>query len=262
VAQIVWPNLDDYEWEDEGVNVNWTWYGLDIHPAGTSIYMVQQEGSANELQLPLTTPWSVAVYGTSIAGLPNVTNREGCRIRQDDGTSFWSTQSAGRIYKNTLTTPYSLAGASSTANILLSSLTGAGAITEATGLYVKPDGTRLWVTSLTHTRLVEFAMDPPWSIGPLDITFVKSVTFPNAQDIWFTEDGTRLYYCAAKTVKQYNLGTAWDIDTKGSIAYSLNLTGHVIDAKALTFKPDDLSKLYISDRGGSGNYRVNQYKLK
>ena len=252
------PNLDEYEYERQGVNINFTWYGLDIHPDGTNIYMVQEEGSSNERQVPLTTPWSVAAYGTAIAGLPNVTNREGCRIRQDDGTSFWSVTDVGRVYKQSLTTAYSLAAQSSTQNVLLSSLTGASAITEVRGLYIKPDGKTLFVSSLSNTRLVEFSMSTAWDITTL--AFVQAVNFTNCEDIWFTKEGTRIYNCSSKIVRQNNLSTPWDITTKGSTVYTLDLTGHVVKATALTFKPDDLNKLYIMDRGGSGNYRVNQYK--
>jgi len=250
------PDLSDYTYEREGANIDFTWYGLDIHPNGTSIYMVQSEGSSSERQVALNTPWSVISYGTATAGIANVTNREGCRIRQDDGTSFWTITNGGTVHKYNLTTPYSLGGSSSVPNIVLSSLAGAGAITETKGLFIKPDGTTLWVSSLSNSRLVEFSMNPAWDISTM--AYIKTVSFNNCQDIWFNSNGSRLYYCGGTTVRQYNLVTPWDIDVLGPQIASLNLTGHVVTATALTFKPD-LSVLYVMDRGGSGNYQVNQY---
>jgi len=255
------PNLDDYEYEKKGVNINYTWYGLDIHPEGDYIYMVQAEGSQRAIDRGLATQWDVGTYNASGEHSAfNVYNRYGCRIRPDDGTSFWSVQSntgVVTIYKQNLVTPYrltSLSGSNQTKSITAL----VPAITSAAGLYVKPDGTRLWISS--GGGIVEFSMGIPWDQSVL--TYVKTVASIGGADIWFIEDGTRLYTLSNTTIRQYNLGTAWDIDTlPGTADYFMGLTTNTTNTQALAFKPD-LSKFYVSDRGGSNNYKVVQYKQK
>lgn len=135
----------------------------------------------------------------------------------------------------------------------------------ANGLFIKPDGTRAW---MTHDEVdygiavAEFGFEDSFQASTLNYTGVidhHGVAYGlSTNDIFFSTDGTKYYLLNSGTdlVVQFNLSTAWDIRT-ATYYGNLDVSGQESVPYGMTFKPDG-TELYI--QGSSGD-DVNQYTL-
>lgn len=116
-------------------------------------------------------------------------------------------------------------------------------------------------SDFTMTGSVTDSSNEPVSTPPLVITdasFEKSQSIPGL-DVWgvnFKSDGTKMYCNSTSEVRQYTLGTAWDI---GSITYGGLYSYNSQDTLGygIAFKPDG-TKMYVL---GNQNDKIFQYSL-
>ncbi len=146
--------------------------GVEFKPDGTRMYIV---GAANDsvYQYSLSTPWDLSTvsYGSSFSIASQETIPEGIRFSLD-GTKLLLTGSAGDdINYYTLSTPWDI---TTTSFVGIITTVGAAPFNEITpsGLYWKPDGTRLYLSGYTNDTVWQFNMT---SDADLEVTGKASV---------------------------------------------------------------------------------------
>jgi hypothetical protein len=89
--------------------------------------------------------------------------------------------------------------------------------TSPSGLFFKPDGTKMYIVGNTGNDINEYTLSTAWNIS--SSVFVQNFSVA-AQDseprgVSFKPDGTKMYVAgsANNSVYEYTLGTAWDIST-------------------------------------------------
>jgi hypothetical protein len=135
----------------------------------------------------------------------------------------------------------------------------------ANGLFIKPDGTRAWMThdEVDHgIAVAEFGFEDSFQASTINYTGVldhHGVAYGiSTNDLYFSSDGTKYYLLNSNTdlVVQYNLSTAWDIRT-ATYYGNLDLVSQETDPSGMAFKPDG-TELYIQGLAGDD---VTQYTL-
>ena len=91
--------------------------------------------------------------------------------------------------------------------------------TDATGLYLRSNGTKLYVSSNSGDEVLEYDLSVAndlstlsYSTNSLDVSSEST----NPQDLFFKDDGTKVWVMnnvGAQVIYQYTLSTAWDTST-------------------------------------------------
>ena len=134
------------------------------------------------------------------------------------------------------------------------------------GIFIKPDGTRVYVTSDDATpTVIEYSLNVPFDISTATKTSQTNLLVSGgaAMDkphaIEFKPDGKVMYVIHSKSgsvgVEQFNLTTAWDTQT---ISYDTSLSiSDDVQIRALAFKSDG-TRVYIAQRDHG---KVKQFDL-
>lgn len=131
------------------------------------------------------------------------------------------------------------------------------------GVAFNDDGTKLFTSGDNNDEIFEYNLSEPYSLSgtvtstgnTLDI----SVNASSARDIYFSQDGTKLFILSTNNyeVVQYNLSTGFNLSTALYSGNSLSIEAQDDSPYALTFSPDG-SRMYVA---GSDSYAVNEYSL-
>ena len=126
------------------------------------------------------------------------------------------------------------------------------------GLFIKPDGTKMYVIGQTGDGVDEYDLSTAWDVS--SASFLQyfdagaQVTIPT--DLFFKTDGTKMYILGdtSDDVYEYDLSTAWDVS---SASYSTS-RGVGSRPEGLFFKPDG-TVMYVCRSETTD--RVSQYNL-
>ena len=126
------------------------------------------------------------------------------------------------------------------------------------GLFFKPDGTKMYVMGTTGDDVNEYDLSTAWDVSTTVYLQTKLISAqeitPNA--IFFKPDGTKMYVMGATgdDVNEYDLSTAWDVSTASYLqSFAVGATA----PQGLFFKPDG-TKMYVM---GSTSDTINAYNL-
>jgi len=134
------------------------------------------------------------------------------------------------------------------------------------GIFIKPDGTRVYVTSDDATpTVIEYSLNVPFDISTATKTSQTNLLVSGgaAMDkphaIEFKPDGKVMYVIHSNSgsvgVEQFNLTTAWDTQT---LSYDTSLSiSDDVQIRALAFKSDG-TRVYIAQRDHG---KVKQFDL-
>ena len=128
------------------------------------------------------------------------------------------------------------------------------------GLFIKPDGTKLYVVGISGDDINEYNLSTAWDIS--SGTFLQSFSVAGQEieptDVFFKPDGLKMYVVGltGREVNEYNLSVAWNVST-ASFVQLFSLSAQDTSPLSLHFKPDG-TKMFIM--GGSTD-RVLEYSL-
>jgi DNA-binding beta-propeller fold protein YncE len=132
--------------------------------------------------------------------------------------------------------------------------------TGPTGLFFKPDGTKMYIVGTDFDRVVEYDLSIPWLVSSASLVQNFSVATQDLspEEVFFKPDGTKMYVLGSFNDKvfEYDLSTAWDIST-ASYLQDFSVATEETSALGLFFKPDG-TKMYILGNTGDD---VNEYDL-
>ena len=132
-----------------------------------------------------------------------------------------------------------------------------------TGLYIKSDGTTLYMAGTAGDDINEYTLSTPWDISTLSYVrnFGVSAKETNPEGVHFKSDGTKMYICgnSSDSVHEYDLSTAWNIST-ASFNQSYSVSSDIVNPTGLRFKSDG-TKMFVVGRGTNDADEVNEYAL-
>jgi len=130
------------------------------------------------------------------------------------------------------------------------------------GLYIKPDGTALYVTGSTNASVYQYSLSTAWDISTLSYVRTLSVSSQQATPLGveFKPDGTKMYVCGVTgdKISEYSLSTAWDISTASHYQDSSGLASNANNPGEVRFKSDG-TKFFVTRSIGSS--AVVEYEL-
>ena len=112
------------------------------------------------------------------------------------------------------------------------------------GLFFKPDGTRLYITGTTDDNVDEFSLSTAWDLSTASLVQTLTGMGSNPNNLFFKSDGTKLYSVRTAVISERTLSTAWDISTAAAeVTFSVSIFD--TSPSGLFFKPDG-TKVFIT----------------
>jgi len=230
--------------------------GIFFKPDGTKMYILGTTGDdVNEYDLSVAWDLSTASYLQNFSVATEDTAPTDIFFKPD-GTKMYVLGNAGDdVNEYDLSTPWDVSSAS-----YLQNFSVAAQENQPFGLFLKPDGTKMYISGNTGDAVYEYDLSTPWDVSSASYlqNFSVAAQESSPNGIFFKPDGTKMYVAGAGNngVSQYDLSTAWDISSASYI--------QVFDADAqdtvpqgLFFK-DDGTQMFIV---GSVTDAVYSYTL-
>lgn len=165
----------------------------------------------------------------------------------DNGTKLYLVgEQTDDIYQYNLSTAWDVSTAVSQASYAIPSGNG----TNPTGIFVKPDGTKLYVSMENTEDITQYSMSTAFDLSTISddgvVYTIPSGAGSITRSVFFKPDGTKLYTTIDSTgmVYQHSLSTAWDISTASydSVSFTAdpdntynNLKGLSVDSTGTNF---------------------------
>jgi DNA-binding beta-propeller fold protein YncE len=228
--------------------------GVFFKPDGTKMYVIGQTGDdINEYDLSVAWDISTASFPIfSVAAQETVP--QGVFFKPDGTKMYVIGQTGDDVNEYNLSVAWNI----STASFLQLFSVAAQEITPS-GVFFKPDGTKMYVVGTTGQDVNEYNLGTAWNISTASFLQLKSVA---AQDtapsgVFFKPDGTKMYVVGSTgdNVYEYNLSVAWDVTTASFPQFSVAAQETV--PTGVFFKPDGTKMYVIGDTGDD----VNEYDL-
>ena len=162
----------------------------------------------------LGTPWvvSTATAANSFSVQSQDISPVGLFFKPD-GTKMYVLGSAGdKVYEYDLSLAWVITSAS-----YLQSVSVATQDAVPSGLFFKPDGTKMYVTGALGDEVNEYDLSTAWDVPTASYlqTYSVSLQDSNPQNNFFKPDGTKMYVVGqtGRDINEYDLSTAWDVTT-------------------------------------------------
>jgi len=156
---------------------------------------------------------SLSYDSKSFSGQSQDTTIRGNFFKPDGTKMYLAGDTSDTIYQYTLSTAWDV----STASYDSKSYN----VTQGGGLYIfyiKPDGTKLYYTSVSNDTVYQYSLSTAWDISTASYdskSFLLSSQDSIPVGCTFNSDGTKFYTTGLSNYRiyQYSLSTAWDIST-------------------------------------------------
>jgi len=232
-----------------------------LKPDGTKMYVV---GSGYLGEYNLSTAWDVTtatyVGRIGLSGYDSTSGAVGLSFNPD-GTECIISSNEGKILKLSFGTAWSV----STASVVFPAqdyISVSSKESQVFGVTFSPDGSRMYLTGNGGGvgNVHQYALSAAWQVS--SATFVRSFSVSSQETtpecVTFKPDGTKMYIVGGVIdgVREYNLGTAWDISTA---AYSQGFSTSAKEGQpsGISFKSDGTSMYVIGPQSDA----VHQYDL-
>jgi len=234
--------------------------GIFFKPDGTKMYVIGSAGDA-VFSYTLSTAWDVsaASFDYPTEGYFSVsaqeTSPQGIFFKPDGTKMYVIGFSGDDVNEYDLSTAWDITTAS-----YLQNFSVAAQETEPTGIFFKPDGTKMYVIGNNGDDVNEYDLSTAWDVSSSSYlqNFSVSAQDTTPTGIFFKTDGTKMYVLgtAGDDVNEYDLSTAWDITT-ASYLQNFSVSAQESQPQGIFFKPDGL-KMYVIGQSGDD---VNEYDL-
>jgi len=220
-----------------------------------------QSDSVNEYTL--TTAWdiSTASFSQSFSVSAQQTGVQDLFFKNDGTEMYIIGNSGNRIQQYSLSTAWDISTASYTGFFNIGTQI---ANTLSRGVFLKSDGTVAYMADGEYDNIYSIDLSTAWSISTGSFNYPSTDYFSVAteetvaNDIYFKDDGTKMYIIGANgdDVNEYLLSTAWAIHT-ASYTQSFSVTGQDTNPTGLFFKSDGAEMFICGNQSDS----VHQYTL-
>ena len=227
-------------------------------PDGTKMYVLGTT-SDRVYEYDLGTAWLVssAVYNSVSFLVQGQDNSPSGLFFKPDGTKMYIVGTTNdTVYEYDLSTPWLVSSAVyNSVSFLIQ-----GQETNPTGLFFKPDGTKMYVVGTGNDRVYEYDLSTPWLVSSAvynSVSFFVQGQETAPSCLFFKPDGTKMYIVGSTTdtVYEYDLSTPWLVSSAAYNSINFFVGVQEDNPQALFFKPDG-TKMYIV---GQTNNRVYEY---
>jgi len=222
--------------------------GISFKPDGTKMYIAGLgDDNVNEYNLGQIPPFSVAAQDSQPHGV----------VFKPDGTKMYVIGNTNdTVYEYNLSTAWNVSTASYVQGFSVASKDNT-----MLDVFLKPDGTKMYVLGDTSDSVYEYDLSTAWDISTASYVQSFSVGSQNVynRSVFFKPDGTKMYVLgqeAPAEVNEYDLSTAWDISS-ASFLQLYNISALGTSPEGLFFKPDG-TKMYIAENVGND---INEFDL-
>ena len=222
--------------------------GLFFKPDGLKMYIIGTTSDAvHEYNLSIAWDISTASFLQNFSVSAQDAAPNGLFFR-DDGLKMYIIGSSGDdVHEYNLSTAWDVSTAS-----FLHSFPINVQESSPTGLFFKPDGTKMYITGTGNDFVHEYNLSTAWDISTASFlqNFSVSAQETTPSGLFFKPDGTKMYITGntGDDVNEYDLSIAGRF---------FSVAAEEISPNALAFKPDGL-KMYILGQGGDD---VNEYDM-
>lgn len=208
----------------------------------------------------LSSAWEIdtATYSSALNVLVNSENPFGIAFKSDGTKLFVVSRQNDNVTEYQLSTAWDIDTA--VFKYALTEFLYVGLQTASPrGLTFKPDGSKLFITSLTDD-IFEYTLSTPWNIDTASFSqsFDLQSTQSDLEGHFFRSDGLKMYTVGSgvSAVREFDLSVAWDIST---LNYQQNfiVNSEETSAEDLFFSTDG-SRMYVL---GSDSDAVHEYAL-
>jgi DNA-binding beta-propeller fold protein YncE len=210
--------------------------GIFFKPDGTKMYIVgAQNDRVNEYNL--SNPWDISTIaffqffniGSQDSGPQDIF------FRSDGLKMYMLGSTQDRVNE------YNLSIAWDISTLVFSQFFSVAAQENGpTGLFFRPDGTKMYIVGTTFDRVVEYNLSTAWNISTA--TFVQNFSVAAQTSapvgVSFKSDGLSMYVLSEpKSVFEYTLSTAWNVST-ASYLRGIELTSAVQPVTGFYMRPN------------------------
>ena len=238
---------------------------VDFSDDGTKMYVV---GSTLDTvhQYTLSTAWDVstATYASKSFSVTTQSSQPQSVRFADSGTKMYIMNQTSAVYQYALGTAWDVSTASY-GSVTYNLNTVGGYETNATGMYIKSDGTQFFMVGTTYDYVWSFNIGTAYNISTSSFSSTDNYRLgtndSTPTSIAFKTDGTKFYFCAqgGGRIYEYSLSTAWDINTTSyTNGRFISVTTQTGAAPVGVAFSTDGTNMYVAS---NTNDRVYQYTL-
>jgi len=239
---------------------------IAINEADEYLFWRDSVGALRTLDLSGSTtsyPWSLQSGGTYSGNTYDPTTQSPVTqgfTWKDDGSLYLLVDSGSdTVYSYDVTTNWDVSTSSYSGDSLDISTEDVTPLDLTFG----KDGERLYIVGSTNNKIFQYNLSTPYDIttasyASKSLSIGGQDTVPHGLDI--SEDGSKIYMVgnANDRVYEYDLSTAWELDSGSYSGNSFLLTGEATNNLAIRFDPTGTKMFVIGD---VPNYRVHEYTL-
>lgn len=220
---------------------------VDVSVDGYSLYV----GTASTLlQYRMTTPHDLS----TISAPRTLVSAQDASVSEmrfsADGTKMYvvGPTTTQRVLQTTLTQAYRPSTAGSWTSVTVTE------DTSMQGLYFSDDGTKMYLLGVTNDTVYQYTLATAWDVTTASYAS-KSLLISGqeitATSIIFGDSGTKMYLVGTTSdnIRQYTLGTAWDISTATYASKTLSVLAQDTTSGAIFFKPDGTRVFMVGTTG-------------
>lgn len=201
---------------------------------------------------------SQATYDSESVAISETDSRGGVTLKPDGTKMYITSVGDDDIYQYTLSTAWDVSTA--TYDSKKKDVLSAGE--QPSGVAFKPDGTKMYISSLTDQNIYQWTLSTAWDVSTATYDSVSLSVSSNAafpQGVRLKDDGTSLYVISRDddVIAQYDMSTAYDLSTASYASKSLDISSQGGQGHGHTFSSDG-TQVFFVDRT---NERVYQYTL-
>lgn len=235
--------------------------GIFFKPDGTKMYVCGTSGDdVNEYTL--SSAWVVSsasyVQNFSVSGQDTA---PASLSFKPDGTKMYVLGGANdRVYQYSLSTPWDLSTAS------YDSVSFSVSTQEATptGMFFKPDGTKMYITGTTGDDVNEYNLGTAWNVSTASYVQNFSVAGQEVTPVGvsFTDDGEKMYIIGSTgdDINEYSLSTAWNIST-ASYVQNFSISGQETNPADMYMRGDGALFVVLGGLGSMYQYIVGGFSV-
>jgi len=189
---------------------------LFIKPDGTEFYIMDINPD-KVIQFTATTPWDISTIGfTTEYQTTEDTGMSGLYIGTGGTTMYTTGYTNDRIYQYSLSVAWDVSSAGFTTQFAIGSGATTPANTQPEGIWVTPDETKVYTTSVAQDTIYEYTLSTPGDVSTASLT----TSFPlqnqgSSYGLTFNPNGKEFYIGenTNDSIFKYTLTTPYDLTT-------------------------------------------------
>ncbi|MDB4416863.1 beta-propeller fold lactonase family protein [bacterium] len=214
---------------------------------GTSMFIADSP-TASIYQYTLSTAYDVstASYASKSVSVSSQDSDPREIAFKPDGTILFVVgKTSDAVYQYTLSTAFDL----STASYSSKSTSVASQEVDPTGIFFKPDGTKMYVIGFNTDAVYQYTLSTAWDVSTASydsVSFSVASQETTSQQVIFTSNGSIMLIIGQgqDTIYQYSLSTPWDISTASYASINFDVASQAATPSSIAMQENNL---YVCD---------------